>query len=68
MKIFFRIIFKMHLIITILAGCTTSEEIDETDPVAVSNQGAAMLEEGLDDQAIACFNKAIDINPSYSIA
>jgi hypothetical protein len=31
MKLFFQIIFKIFLILTILAGCATTEEIKETD-------------------------------------
>ena len=63
MKLFFRIIFKIFLILTILAGCETNEQIKETDPVALFNQGAALLEEDQYDRAIAYFSKVIEINP-----
>ena len=68
MKLFFLIIFKTFLILTILAGCATTEEIKETDPVALLNQGAALLEEGQYDLSINCFNKAIEINPRFAEA
>ena len=68
MKLFFRIIFNISLLITILVGCATTEEIKETDPVALLNQGRALLKEGQHDRAIACFNKAIEINPVYAKA
>ena len=31
MKLFFRIIFKIFLVLTILIGCATTEEIKQTD-------------------------------------
>ena len=46
MKLFFWIVFKIFLILTILAGCATTEEIKETDSDALLNQGIALLEEG----------------------
>jgi hypothetical protein len=46
MKLFFRIILKTFLIITILAGGATAEEIKETDPVVLLNQGIAFAEKG----------------------
>ena len=61
MKLFFRLIFKMFLILSILAGCASTEEIKETDPVALLNQGAAFVEKGQYDRSIAYFNKAIEI-------
>ncbi len=42
MKLFFRIIFKIFLILTILAGCATTEEIKETDSDALLTQGINM--------------------------
>ena len=63
MKLVFRIIFKISLILTILAGCATDEEIKETDPVALLNQGTAFVEEGQYDLSINYFDKAIEINP-----
>ena len=68
MKLFFRIIIKIFLILTILAGCATTEEIKETDSDALLNQGIALLEEGQYDLSINCFNKAIEINPRYTDA
>ncbi|MCK5486751.1 MAG: tetratricopeptide repeat protein, partial [Desulfobacterales bacterium] len=63
MKLLFRIIFKIFLILTILAGCATTEEIKETDSDELLNQGIALLEEGQYDKAISDYNKAIEINP-----
>jgi tetratricopeptide (TPR) repeat protein len=68
MKLFFRIIFKTFLILTILAGCATIEEIIETDSDALLNQGIALLEEDQYDLSINYFNKAIKINPRYADA
>ena len=66
MKLIFRVTFKIFLILTILAGCATTEEIKETDPIALLNQGEAFFEEGQYDRAIAYFNKAIKLNPRYA--
>jgi tetratricopeptide (TPR) repeat protein len=66
MKLFFRIIFKIFLILTILIGCATTEEIKETDPIALLNQGEAFFEEGQYDRSIAYFDKAIEINPKFA--
>jgi Flp pilus assembly protein TadD len=63
MKLYFRIIFKILLIFTIFIGCATTEEIKETDPEVLLNQGIAFGKEGQYDRAIAYFNKALDINP-----
>ncbi len=63
MKLFFRVIFKIFFILTILAGCATTEQIEETDPIALLNQGIAFFKEGQYDRAIAYFNKAIELNP-----
>jgi len=68
MKLLFRIIFKIFLILTILAGCATTEEIKETDSDELLNQGIALLEEGQYDRAIAYFNKAIELNPRLAEA
>jgi len=84
MKSFFRIAFKMFFILTILAGCATTEEIKEADsdkqlnqgmalpeesqPDELLNQGIALLEEGQYDRAIADFDKAIEINPENASA
>ena len=63
MKLFFLILFKIFLILTILAGCAATEKINETDSDEQLNQGIALLEEGQYDRAIAYFNKAIELNP-----
>ena len=68
MKLFIRIIFKIFLILAILVGCATTEEIKETDSVALYNQGTDFVEEGQYDRAIAYFSKAIEINPTYAKA
>ena len=46
MKLFFPIIFKIFLILTILAGYATAGVIKETDSDALLNQGIALLEKG----------------------
>ena len=63
MKLFFRIIFKICLILAILIGCEITEEEKETVSDELLNQGIAFRKEGQYNQAIAYFNKAIDINP-----
>jgi Flp pilus assembly protein TadD len=63
MALFFRVIFIISLILTILVGCATTEEIKETDPDALLNQGATYAAKGQYDRAIAHFNKAIELNP-----
>jgi tetratricopeptide (TPR) repeat protein len=68
MKLLFRIIFKIFLILTILAGCATTEEIKETDSDELLNQGIALFNESQYDRAIAYFNKAIEINPKLARA
>jgi len=62
MKLFFRINFKIFLILTILAGCGNIES-DK-----LYNQGTELLKKGQYDQAIANFDKAIEINPRYAEA
>jgi tetratricopeptide (TPR) repeat protein len=61
MKLFFRIIFKIFLILSILVGCATTED-------TLLYQGIALLEEGQYDHAIACFNRVIEINPRHADA
>jgi tetratricopeptide (TPR) repeat protein len=68
MKLFFRIIFKIFLILTILAGYATAGVIKETYSDALLNQGIALLEKGHYDLSINYFNKAIEINPRFSEA
>ena len=68
MKLFFRIIFKIFLILTILAGYATAGVIKETDSDALLNQGIALLKKGRYDLSINYFNKAIEINPRYAKA
>ena len=68
MNLFIQIIFKTFLILANSSGCATTEEIKETDPVALSDQGVAFGKAGEYDRAIAYFNKAIEINPSYAKA
>ena len=68
MKLFFRIIFKIFLILTILVGYATAGVIKKTDSDALLNQGIALLERGQYDLLINYFNKAIEINPRYAKA
>jgi len=62
MKLFFQIILKITLILIFLVGCAT---IEETDPVAILDQGNVFCEEGQYDRAISYYNKAIEINSRY---
>ena len=64
MKLFFRITFRIFLIVAILTGCKINEEIS----YELYDQGTALLEEGQYDRAIAYFDKAIDLNPKYAPA
>jgi tetratricopeptide (TPR) repeat protein len=68
MKLFFRIVLKIFLILTILARYATAEEIKETDSGELLNQGIALLELYRYDQAIADFTEALEINPKYVFA
>ena len=68
MKYFFPRITKLLLIVTIVVGCATTEEIKETDPVSLLDQGIALDKEGQHDRSIACLNKAIEINPRFAEA
>ncbi len=68
MKLFFRIIVKIFLILTILIGCETAEQINETDPVALLKAGKAFGKKGQYDQSIVYFNKAIEIEPKFAEA
>jgi tetratricopeptide (TPR) repeat protein len=68
MKLSFRIIFNIFLMLTILAGCATTEQIKETDPIALLDQGTTFGKKGQYDRAIAYLNKALDINPKNADA
>ena len=68
MKLTFRDIFKIYLILTVLIGCASTEKIKETDPAELVAQGNSFLKKGQFDQAIAYFNRAIEINPRYDTA
>lgn len=68
MKLFFRIILKIFLILTILVGYATTEEIEETNSIALLNQRIAYDEKGQYDLSITYFNEAIEINPSFAEA
>jgi Flp pilus assembly protein TadD len=68
MKLFLRIIFKIFLILTILIGYATTEEIKETDPAALLDQGIAFAKKGQYDRAITYFSKALDKNPGFAVA
>jgi tetratricopeptide (TPR) repeat protein len=63
MKLFFRITFKICLILTILIGCETAEEIKDTDSEKLFNQGLAAGEKGQYDRSIAFFNEVLELNP-----
>jgi tetratricopeptide (TPR) repeat protein len=66
MKSFFRIIFKTVLLLIVLVGCATTEEIQETNPIALLNQCKVYAKKDQHDRAIAYFNKAIEIYPGFA--
>ena len=68
MKLFFPIIFKIFLILTIIIGCATTEEIKGTNPVELLKQGVVFGKKGQYNRSIAYFNKAIELNPRYAEA
>lgn len=67
MKSLFRI-FNIFLIIIILSGCVATQETEDTDPIILLNQGVAFIEGDQNDETIAYFNKAIELNPRYAEA
>ena len=68
MRFYFQIIFKIVLILAILAGCVSNVEIKETDSDPLLYQGNALFFDGQYDRAIAFFNKAIEKNPRHAEA
>lgn len=68
MTLFLRIMFNIVLILIILSGIGTTQEIDETDPAALLKRGIAFG--GVDNynRSIAYFDKAIEIEPRYAEA
>ena len=65
MKLLLRFIHKSFLLIlVVLVGCPTTEEINKTDPDTLLNQGIKHLNKGQYDKAISDFTKAIETNPS----
>jgi len=68
MKLPHRIIFEIFLILTVLVGCDTNEQINETDPVALLKAGKTLGKKGHYDQPIVYFDKAIEIDPRYAEA
>ncbi len=68
MKSFLLIIFQTLIILSFLIGCATTEEIKETDSVALLNQGLAFAKKGQYDLSINYLNKAIEINPRLAEA
>jgi len=67
MKLFFRIIFQVAFIITILSGCE-SDELLNLGSAFYIDRGIAYTEKGKYDKAIDEFNKAIKINPKFAEA
>jgi tetratricopeptide (TPR) repeat protein len=67
MKLFFRIIFKIFFILTILIGCASTQEIKE-DAETYYNRGIVYEKKGQYDKAISDFTKAIEINPGHADA
>ena len=61
MKLFFRITFKICLILAIFIGC-------ENSAGSLYNKGLDLLKEGHYDRAITNFDKAIEINPRFAEA
>ena len=65
MKLFLRLIhISFLLILVVLVGCPTTEEINKTDPDTLLNQGIKHRNKYEYDKAISNFTKAIEINPS----
>lgn len=65
MKLFIRLIhISFLLILVVLTGCPTTEEISKTDSDTLLNKGIKHLDYCRFDKAISDFTKAIEINPS----
>jgi hypothetical protein len=69
MKLFFRIIFKIFLILTILIGCATTQEIKE-DAEAYYNRGLAYANQGQHDLACSDWKKSCELGAckAYELA
>jgi tetratricopeptide (TPR) repeat protein len=67
MKLFFRVTFKIFVILIIVIGCATTQEVKK-DADFYNNQGVAYDDKGQYDKAIANYNKAIELNPRYAEA
>ena len=65
MKLSLRFIHKsFFLILVVLVGCPTTEEMNRTDPDTLLKQKIKYLNKGQYDKDISDFTKAIEINPS----
>jgi tetratricopeptide (TPR) repeat protein len=67
MNLFFRIIFKIFLVLIIAIGCVTTQEVKK-DADFYNNQGVAYDDKGQFDKAIANYNKAIELDPKHAMA
>jgi len=67
MKLFFRIILKIFLILIIFIGCAATQETKE-DAEVYYNRGNTYAKNGQYDNAISDFTKAIEINPKHADA
>ena len=68
MTLLFRIVFNISLFIAILAGCSTTGKIDETDSESILIQGAEYAKQGQYDRAIVFYSRAIELNPVFAKA
>ena len=67
MKLSFRIIFGTFFILTILIGCTATQESKE-DAEIYYHRGNVSMKEARYDEAISDFTRAIEINPKHGDA
>ena len=64
-KLFLRFIHKSFLLIlVVLVGCPTTEEISKTDSDTLLNQGIKHFNKGQYDKAISDFTKSLEKHPS----
>jgi tetratricopeptide (TPR) repeat protein len=68
MESIIRATFIMFSILAILIGCASSEEATRTDQHDFYNEGIAFSKTGEYDRAIACFSKAIKLEPRFADA
>ena len=65
---FFRVILPIILFFSFSCASTPPKQNESRDAKFYNNRGAAYGEKGQYDQAISDFNRAIEINPRYTMA